>query len=34
MDRTDMTHRMYDIKGPLVAKNLKPAALRLYTVRP
>lgn len=23
MDRTDMTHRMYDIKGPLVAKKFE-----------
>ena len=22
MDRSDMMHRMYDIKGPLVAKKL------------
>ena len=23
MDRTDMIHRMYDIKGPLVAKKFE-----------
>ena len=28
MDRTDMMHRMYDIKGPLVAKKFAATTFR------